>query len=430
MKKTIKRTTLLSFTLCCLTMWGIVAMVQAEEIAIGNTFGLGARAMGMGGAFLSVADDFTTLYWNPAGLAQIRKFELFTSFSHNEMDAETQFSQSREVTDGGRSKTRPNSIGLVYPLYTTRGGMAFALGYNRAQNFDSRIVVKGIDPSDDPVFGGFDVDETNSDKGGIGIWSLGTGVYVTENIMLGGALDFWYGKSLNELDSIAMDVNDIELDIARMEFYDTVDREYTGLSGRVGALAHLGEYVTLGFTTVFPMNLEVYEVWRQETSISFDDGERESDAYEGDIEYNIERPFEFNGGIAVKLLDKRLTIGTDFQFSDWTQTVYNPLPAEDISRDYFEELYDSAIQIRAGAEYHVSEIGTRLRAGYIHDPIPFQGKEIENDRNFLTVGVGKVFDQAIKVDVAYMRGSWEQSDGSLMEKRTDHRIFFSAAYRY
>lgn len=430
MRRTIKRTTILSFTLLGLTMWGIVAVAQTEEIAVGNTFGLGARAMGMGGAFVSIADDFTTLYWNPAGLAQIRKFELFSSFSHNEMDTETQFSQARESTDAGRSKTRPNSIGLVYPLYTTRGGMAIAVGYNRPQNFDSRIVVKGLDPSNDPVFGGFDVDESNSYKGGIGIWSLGTGVYVSENIILGGALDYWYGKSLNELDSNAADVNGIDMEIARMEFLDTVDREYAGLGARVGALAHLSEQVTLGLTAVFPMNLEIYEFWSQGTIVSFDDGEQESDFTEGDIEYNIERPFEFNTGIAVKLLEKRLTLAADVQFSDWTQTVYNPPPAEDISSGYFEELYDSTFQVRAGAEYHVSEIDTRFRAGFVHDPIPYRGKDIETDRNFLTLGVGKIFDQTVKIDAAYMLGSWQQSDGTLSEKRTDHRIFVSAAYRY
>jgi hypothetical protein len=34
--------------------------------------GVGPRAMGMGGAFISLADDGTAAYWNPAGLAQIR----------------------------------------------------------------------------------------------------------------------------------------------------------------------------------------------------------------------------------------------------------------------------------------------------------------------------------------------------------------------
>lgn len=33
------------------------------------TFGVGARAMGLGEAFTAVADDSTAMYWNPAGLA-------------------------------------------------------------------------------------------------------------------------------------------------------------------------------------------------------------------------------------------------------------------------------------------------------------------------------------------------------------------------
>jgi hypothetical protein len=37
----------------------------------------GARAMGMGGAFVGVADDVTALHWNPAGLATYEGFQLF-----------------------------------------------------------------------------------------------------------------------------------------------------------------------------------------------------------------------------------------------------------------------------------------------------------------------------------------------------------------
>jgi hypothetical protein len=37
----------------------------------------GARAMGMGGAFVAVADDVTALHWNPAGLAKFDGFQLF-----------------------------------------------------------------------------------------------------------------------------------------------------------------------------------------------------------------------------------------------------------------------------------------------------------------------------------------------------------------
>ncbi len=38
--------------------------------------GVGARALGMGGAFTSVADDATCAYWNPAGLGRIERINL------------------------------------------------------------------------------------------------------------------------------------------------------------------------------------------------------------------------------------------------------------------------------------------------------------------------------------------------------------------
>ncbi len=41
--------------------------------------GLGARALGMGGAFVAVADDATAGFWNPAGLVQI-KMRTFGAF--------------------------------------------------------------------------------------------------------------------------------------------------------------------------------------------------------------------------------------------------------------------------------------------------------------------------------------------------------------
>jgi len=43
--------------------------------------GVGARAMGMGGAFTAVSDDASSAYWNPAGLAGIEKKELSTMYS-------------------------------------------------------------------------------------------------------------------------------------------------------------------------------------------------------------------------------------------------------------------------------------------------------------------------------------------------------------
>ena len=428
MKRLMRITTALALIFTCFVFGSRIGVAQVEEIAIGNTFGLGARTMGMGGAFLAVADDFTSLYWNPAGLAQIRKFELYGSLSHSEQRVDTKFTRGR-TAEVDSSKTRPNSIGLVYPLYTTRGGIAFALGYNRPQNFDSTIAVRGLDPSSDSVFSGLDVDEMTSNSGGIGIWSFGAGVFISDSILLGGSIDFWHGSSLNELDSAAADINNIDPEIDSFAFQDSVDRVYSGLGGRVGVLAFAGENVTLGGTVTLPVDLEVSEIWEQVTIVEFDDGEGDVEGDDGSILFDIERPFEFGGGVAIKLLEKRLRLAGDVQFTDWTQTEYNPLPAED-AQNNFNRYYDSTIQVRVGAEYRIPVIETSVRVGYFRDPIPFQDREIDSDRDFLTIGVGKIFDQIIKIDVAYMRGSWEQSSNLLTESQTSNRVFVSAGYRY
>lgn len=45
---------------------------------------LGTRAMGMGGAFVAVADDATAAYWNPAGLATGAFFSLLVDHTRSE----------------------------------------------------------------------------------------------------------------------------------------------------------------------------------------------------------------------------------------------------------------------------------------------------------------------------------------------------------
>lgn len=46
------------------------------------SLGVGARALGMGGAFVGVADDVTACFWNPSGLSQLNRKEI--SFMHAE----------------------------------------------------------------------------------------------------------------------------------------------------------------------------------------------------------------------------------------------------------------------------------------------------------------------------------------------------------
>lgn len=419
-------------TFMCLLATGLFAAVgaaQVEEMAIGNTFGVGARAMGMGGASLGLADDFTALYWNPAGMAQIQKFEMFSSLSHNVAIADTFFTGDAAKTTTSRSQMRPNSIGFVYPLATGQGGLAIGFGYNRQQNFDYQTAVQGIDPSAGTDFSGFAVDEIDANKGGIGIWSFGASVFVSKHILIGGSLDFWQGNSLNELDTTATDIRNLDGELSRFRYDDEIDREYSGVGGRVGLLAHLTDAVSLGVTLVAPIELAVDELWYESTVAFYDDGEQQSDVVSGAQGFDIERPFEIGTGIAVKLLEKRLIFAGDIQLTDWTQTRYDPEPADDIPKNNFEEYYATTLQVRLGAEYQIPIIATHIRLGYLRDPIPFRYTQVDT-HDFLTAGVGKIFEDSLKLDVTYVLGGWAQERNDVKTEYLTHRVFVSAAYRF
>lgn len=49
-------------------------------------FGVGTRALALGNAFTAIADDATAVYWNPAGLIQMRNIQLNVQYSHLPFD--------------------------------------------------------------------------------------------------------------------------------------------------------------------------------------------------------------------------------------------------------------------------------------------------------------------------------------------------------
>ena len=54
----------------------LMFVVSTASAAGLSTFGVGARARSMGGAFRAIADDWSAAYWNPAGLANLKSSEL------------------------------------------------------------------------------------------------------------------------------------------------------------------------------------------------------------------------------------------------------------------------------------------------------------------------------------------------------------------
>lgn len=66
----------------------LAALLPGRALAVGENgfaflkLGVGARAMGMGGAYVAEANDPTAVYWNPAGLGGLQSTQI--SFMHNE----------------------------------------------------------------------------------------------------------------------------------------------------------------------------------------------------------------------------------------------------------------------------------------------------------------------------------------------------------
>ena len=97
---------LLSVLASFLALTGI-ALAPGHSLAAGNPgfaflkLGVGARAMGMGSAYVALADDPTALYWNPAGLAGAEGAQLIVM--HNEwiQDFRQEFAGvSRQLSKG------------------------------------------------------------------------------------------------------------------------------------------------------------------------------------------------------------------------------------------------------------------------------------------------------------------------------------------
>jgi hypothetical protein len=72
--------------------------------------GLGARAAGMGGAFVAVANDPSAIYWNPAGIASMQRNEV--ALSHVDWPAEVKYEH----------------VAYVMPVSKLGGALAFQIG--------------------------------------------------------------------------------------------------------------------------------------------------------------------------------------------------------------------------------------------------------------------------------------------------------------
>jgi hypothetical protein len=113
-------------------------VLRLSEPGLGSS----ARALGMGNSFTAVADDYSAVYFNPAGLGLIKRFELTGSLNLNSFSNKTAFFTNS--TRSNQNNFEYNQLGIVMPMPTIRGSWVFAAGYNRTKDFNRTLEFDGF----------------------------------------------------------------------------------------------------------------------------------------------------------------------------------------------------------------------------------------------------------------------------------------------
>lgn len=104
-------------------IWSPAAM--AAEPAGEAPWGYGTRALGMGGAYVALADDASAAYWNPAGITRISRFAMTPSLTAGSSDMKNAV---RTLNSSPSNLTQPVTATVnVQPLgfATSRFGVNF-----------------------------------------------------------------------------------------------------------------------------------------------------------------------------------------------------------------------------------------------------------------------------------------------------------------
>ena len=421
-----------------------MADLCAQEVTLDHFIGVGAGAMGMGGAFTAVADDGSALYWNPAALGQIRRIELGFGLARAARSTDaTLRSVSFGPTAAGAyvARLRLSRLAIAVPVPTYRGSIVFAAGFHRVQAFDGLLRVRGFSDAEGLGIRG-DVDE----RGALGMFAAGGAVQVTPHIMLGASLNIWSGDYALESRDIRVDNLDVRPEFVSDYSRLLVDDRYRGVNATLGLLAAPGGGVRLGLRLVTPFALRVKEhfadevVEEPEAVVTPAVFAQRPEPPRTRVRYEVRTPFRFGAGAAWTRGD--LLVAADATYVDWREAEYSMPELFGIDNSFFRSEYRDVWTAHLGAQYRIPRSTVRLRAGFTTDPTPFVGRRPpveseddprvvpERDRRFFTLGVGAILEGALAVDAAWVRGRLRQREGSLTEEMSLERLFLETSYRF
>jgi long-subunit fatty acid transport protein len=402
------------------------AVAQLSVNSSPNTVGSGARALGMGGAFIAVADDATAASWNPGGLTQLEspEFSIVYAYKH----ATEEFSDGYHLWTDGEFETdlgELNYLSIAYPFQRTIAGrnLVVSLNYQRKFNFDRNLDFQFKDYAG--LTGGniFDI-HYNIDYyqyGSLSTISPAFGFEITNKLSAGVVMNIWDSSLLSDngwynkvrfrsksgLDGALLGFSSGEI-INEYEDFDatnyTFGMLYRPIEGlQIGAVYNSGFAADVKYTQTARLHGVATSINRENRRMEF--------------------PTSYGIGVAYRFPNDKLTLSLDVtkrlwdHFVEVDQAGRRTSPITGISKkiSYIEPTYT----VRAGAEYvfidtskPVQKYMPSVRAGAFYDPEPAGGRNDgwlglgkvtgDPDKYYgVTLGGGVLIKNRVNVDFAY-----------------------------
>jgi len=321
-----------------------------------NLTGQGARALGMGGAFIGICDDATALSWNPAGLAQLDRpelsgvFKLETHKNYYDPKTHTVNGVTYDWSSSTKSNTHfvPNFFSGAFPLKVAQRNLTFALAYQQQLDFYSFSHVSYTGGS-----------YTNEWTGGAYTISPGLAYQVMPQLALGAAMNIWTNSS-----------NFTHTDSASSNYNYTGKEPYSGLNFLLGAHAKV-KHAQFGAVMRTPVTIKYHDEYSGSGTSGWSHTRY---PISGDNKQKL--PLMFGFGLAVEPT-QNFTISADLDFRPYSNMQL--LDSADVRRDTTAyDKHPNVTQIRLGAEYllMLHQAIVPLRVGFRTDPKTYYGWKV------------------------------------------------------
>jgi long-chain fatty acid transport protein len=319
---------------------GLVLAAAAQGAVASGIYseGIGARALGMGGAFVAVADDSTAVFWNPAGLVQLQGrgvnlglYSMSTWMKHGNghgaHNAGADFAPEmgdvfakvypsephyfdRDKVFWPSAATAPEFTGHWNRGRYTLGFGAFTLG-GAYSDYEG----EGVDP-----LSGATVEGSVYSLFGLVDFNSSIGVQVTERLSLGLGLDLLVGYINVEVDKDYLGSANAALPDYRLDVHS--DALGYGVQGVFGALYKVHPRLSVG--AVYRSGAKMKLEGDSSATLRFLDGNPGNDFDEkSDHRHRFRFPPSWALGLAWRPSD-RLLLSFDWNRVDWTRFYWPP----------------------------------------------------------------------------------------------------------